>query len=253
MAYSFFISFSAICRNKNTVSIKNFDKAADLVGAVYAWQQTYIENFQRLHDRANIWQTVEQKIKRHGALLEIDVYAISSTLDDSPAVLSQIITALWEAIHHIYNVNIVKVVFNLDSSECQSISSLSPSFSKYHASYQWMRIYETCIGTPLRIQDVSDISSSTTIANETAKFIKSCGIPIMRTAPIFPDVAQKRCGKISTDHYELSNMPWKAFLVGWLLSCVTGMYLPHVHKNFIVSIDVMNFSNSTSPNCSNSG
>ena len=75
----------------------------------------------------------------------------------------------------------------------------------------------------------------------------------MHTTPTFFDTTKKGYTEITRDHYELANMPWRAFLVGWLLSCLTGMYLPHVHKNFIVSIDAMNFSNSTSLNCSNDG
>ena len=234
MSCSFFMSMYG------TGEVPSLEKYGDddpLVGAVYAWQNSFIEDFQSLQENEHIWQVAEQNIEQQGNLLKISAYVTSFTLSDSPVLLSQVVTSLWSAVHSIYNLDVSRLVFTLDSLTTQTDMPTFPNFQKYDASCRWMEIYRGCTRTLVNVDVVSDLEPSLNIAAATARFIKSCGIPIDWSSSTFCDgKGNPTTGNSYKDSFGMIIPNWDPISIAWLLSALVGIYLPKAKRNLDISL-----------------
>lgn len=230
MSFNFIISASGT----NTIYATDYcAESAPLVGAIYAWQNTFIEHPQT---KVGVWQAVDEITKQKDDELEVSAYIACLNLSDSPVLFSQIVAALWSAAHNIYNLNISQLGFQLDSITSETPIAPYPSFEKYHAAANWMEVLRNYPTTSFTVDVVSDREPNLDFASEATNFIQACGFPIDSNVL----TTFKYDKQTYKDSYCVSNLVWDSFSVGWILSYLVTIYLPKVTQHLAIAITAQN-------------
>lgn len=216
------------------------DGSEPLVNAIYAWQQTFINNFQELHDTGEAWQVLESSIKRKNHLVEASAYYTTQSFGNSPTTISQIVESLWRSVYKIYNLQPSQITFEFDPATSGEFSPLAPDFSKYHGSAQWMdaEICSAQTTVTVSISVTSDAQFSLEVASEVVDFISSCGISIISNTQhdyVCPENAGRALHRV---YYQVLIPGRDSICVSWLLACLVAVYLPSIKATLTISIDL---------------
>ena len=214
------------------------DGSEPLVNAIYAWQQTFINNFQELHDTGEAWQVLESSIKRRNHLVETSAYYTTQSLGNSPTTISQIVESLWRSVYKIYNFQPSQITFEFDPATSGEFSPVAPDFSKYHGSAQWTDTEVCSAQKTVSISVTSDAQFSLEVASQAVDFISSCGISVICDTQ--PDYVcpENTGGALHRVCYQVLISGRDSICVSWLLACLVAVYFPSIKATLTISIDL---------------